>query len=119
MAVTKNTQYGNINISKDALAMLAGGLVNECYGVVGMASQKFVKDGWAELLKKENFAKGIIVNDEDDKLILDVYVIISHGVKIAEVVKEVQAKLKYELEKTLDLSITAINVYVQGIENVK
>ena len=54
MSISKSTEYGNINISLDAVASLAGGVVTECYGVVGMASQKFVKDGIAELLKKEN-----------------------------------------------------------------
>ena len=39
MAITKNTQYGNINIAIEAIASLAGGVVSECYGVVGMASQ--------------------------------------------------------------------------------
>ena len=52
MSISKSTEYGNINISLDAVASLAGGVVTECYGVVGMASQKFVKDGIAELLKK-------------------------------------------------------------------
>ena len=50
MAITKNTQYGNINIAIEAIASLAGGVVSECYGVVGMASQKIFKDGLAELL---------------------------------------------------------------------
>ena len=56
MSISKSTQYGNIEISIDAIASLAGGVVTECYGVVGMASQKFLKDGIAELLKKENYA---------------------------------------------------------------
>ena len=54
MSIERVTSYGNINISQEAIATLAGGVVSECYGVVGMASQKLVKDGWAELLKKEN-----------------------------------------------------------------
>lgn len=45
MSISKSTQYGNIEISIDAIASLAGGVVTECYGVVGMASQKFLKDG--------------------------------------------------------------------------
>ena len=41
---------------------------------------------------------------------------ISFGVKISEVVSEVQKKVKYELEKSLDLTFSAVNVYVQGIK---
>ena len=68
MSISKSTEYGNINISLDAVASLAGGVVTECYGVVGMASQKFVKDGIAELLKKENYAKGVVVRQGENGL---------------------------------------------------
>ena len=94
MSITKSTQYGNINISMDAVAALAGGVVTECYGVVGMASQKILKDGIAELLKKENYTKGIVVRNTDEGLELDMYIIVSHGVKISEVVREVQQRVK-------------------------
>ena len=39
MSIERVTSYGNINISQEAIATLAGGVVSECYGVVGMASQ--------------------------------------------------------------------------------
>ena len=84
MSISKSTQYGNIEISIDAIASLAGGVVTECYGVVGMASQKFLKDGIAELLKKENYAKGVVVRQKEDHLELDLYIVVSHGVKISE-----------------------------------
>lgn len=119
MSISKSTQYGNINISIDAIASLAGGVVGECYGVVGMASQKFVKDGIAELLKKENYSKGVVVRQKDNDLELDLYVIVSHGVKISEVVHEVQVRVKYMLEKSLELEFKQINVYVQDVKVMK
>ncbi len=119
MSITKSTQYGNINISMDAVAALAGGVVTECYGVVGMASQKILKDGIAELLKKENYTKGIVVRNTDEGLELDMYIIVSHGVKISEVVREVQQRVKYMLEKTLELNFRQVNVYVQDVKVMK
>jgi len=116
MPIERNTKLGNINISEEAIATLAGGIVAECYGVVGMASQKILKDGLAELLKKDNYSKGIIVRTVEDKYELDLFIVISFGVKISEVVSEVQKKVKYELEKSLDLTFSAVNVYVQGIK---
>lgn len=116
MSVTRNTKFGDINISKEAITSLAGGVVSECYGVVGMASQKMLKDGLAELLKKENYAKGVVVKETEGMLDLDIYIIVSHGVKISEVVLEVQKKVKYVLEKSLDIEINAVNVYVQGVK---
>lgn len=116
MSVTRNTKFGDINISKEAITSLAGGVVSECYGVVGMASQKMLKDGLAELLKKENYAKGVIVKENEGTLDLDLYIIVSHGVKISEVVLEVQKKVKYVLEKSLEIEINTVNVYVQGVK---
>ncbi|MDD2591375.1 MAG: Asp23/Gls24 family envelope stress response protein [Erysipelotrichaceae bacterium] len=116
MPIERNTNLGNINISEDAIATLAGGIVAECYGVVGMASQKLLKDGLAELLKRENYSKGIIVRKIDEKYELDLFIVISFGVKISEVVTEVQKKVKYELERSLDIAFNAVNVYVQGIK---
>ena len=103
----------------DAVAALAGGVVTECYGVVGMASQKILKDGIAELLKKENYTKGIVVRNTDEGLELDMYIIVSHGVKISEVVREVQQRVKYMLEKTLELDFRQVNVYVQDVKVMK
>ena len=34
---------------------------------------------------------------------LDVYIVVSYGVKISEVVHEVQTRIKYVLEKSLEL----------------
>ncbi|MEG0313904.1 MAG: Asp23/Gls24 family envelope stress response protein [Erysipelotrichaceae bacterium] len=119
MSITRNTQYGNINISIEAIASLAGGVVTECYGVVGMASQKFLKDGISELLKKENYAKGVVVRRNEEALELDLYIIVSHGVKISEVVHEVQKKTKYMLEKSLELDFNTINVFVQDVKVMK
>ena len=84
-----------------------------------MASQKVIKDGLAELLKKENYSKGVVVRQNEGKLELDLYIIVSHGVKISEVVHEVQKKVKYMLEKSLELDFNVINVFVQGVKVMK
>lgn len=115
MSIERNTSLGNINVSKEAIASLAGGVVSECYGVVGMASQKMFQDGIAELLKKENYSKGVIVRKGEHGLILDLFIIVSFGVRISEVVSEVQKKVKYSLEKSLDQEFESINVFVQGV----
>ncbi len=118
MSIEKNTNLGNINISEEAIATLTGGIVTECYGVVGMASKKILRDGLAELLGKENYSKGIVVRKKKEGLELDVFVVVGYGIKISEVVMEVQKKTKYMLEKTLQIELNSVNVYVQGVRVV-
>lgn len=119
MTVEKTTNYGSISVSEDAIASLAGGVITECYGVVGMASKQVLRDGWAELLKKENYARGVKVKKTDTGLEIDLYIIVSFGVRISEVVQEAQKKVKYVLEKSLSQDIEAVNVFVQGVRAIQ
>ena len=118
MTVEKKTNYGSISVSEEAVASLAGGVITESYGVVGMASKQILKDGWAELLKKENYTKGVVVRNGKAGLEIDLYIVVSFGVKISEVVTEAQKKVKYMLEKSLSQEVTQVNVFVQGVRVV-
>jgi uncharacterized alkaline shock family protein YloU len=119
MTYEKETNYGMISVSEDAIASLAGQVITECYGVVGMSSKQVLRDGWSELLNKENYKRGVVVHNTDAGLVIDLYIIVSFGVKISEAVKEAQKKVKYVLEKTLTQEVNAVNVYVQGVRVVK
>lgn len=118
MTVEKKTNYGSISVSEEAVASLAGGVITESYGVVGMASKQILKDGWAELLKKENYTKGVVVRNGKSGLEIDLYIVVSFGVKISEVVTEAQKKVKYMLEKSLSQEVAQVNVFVQGVRVV-
>ena len=115
MALEIENDLGKIEISTDVIANIAGGTVVESYGVVGMASKNQVRDGFAELLGKENYSRGVIVEHNEDRLTIELYIIVGYGVKISEVAANVQTTVKYKLEKTLGLSIEAVNIHVQGV----
>ena len=115
MPINRKTKFGQINISDNAIASLAGTTVNECYGVVGMISKNYLVDGYSALLKKENYSKGVVIRDRKEGIQIDVYVVISYGVKISEVVIGLQQRVKYSLEKTLNIDIDSVNVHVEGI----
>lgn len=116
MPISKKTSKGQIKISDNAIATLAGTTVNECYGIVGVVSQNYLKDGYSALLKKENYAKGVVIKNQKDGLQIDVYVIIVYGVKISEVIVGLQQRVKYVLEETLNVDVKEVNVHVEGIK---
>ena len=119
MTVEKKTNYGSITVSEEAVATLAGGVITECYGVVGMSSRHSIKDEINDLLKSENYSKGVYVHKNSKGLIeVDIYIVVSYGLRITEIVSAVQKKVRYELEKTFNIKFAAINVYVQGIKNI-
>ncbi len=119
MTLEKQTNYGNISVTEEAVATLAGAVITECYGVVGMSSRQVLRDGWAELLKKENYARGVVVRKTDTGFEIDLYIIVSFGVRISQVVQEAQKKVKYMLEKSLSVEVSAVNVFVQGVRVVE
>lgn len=115
MSLQLPAELGNVYIADEVIARLAGNAALECYGLVGMVSRKQLKDGISDLLGKENLGKGIIVRQEDGKIGLDLYIVVSYGTKITEVAHNIQSKVRYVLQDVLGLGIGRINIFVQGV----
>ncbi|HOP73743.1 MAG TPA: Asp23/Gls24 family envelope stress response protein [Bacillota bacterium] len=106
---------GSINISPNAIAMVAGIAALQCFGVVGMASRT-IQDGISELLTgKDNLSKGIEVDIDGERVTVDLYIIVEYGVRIKEVAYNVIENVKYAIENQLGLKILKVNVIVQGV----
>lgn len=118
MTIEIKNELGSIDIAIDVIANIAGEAVVESYGVVGMASRHQVRDGFAELLGKENYSRGVIVENNDGLLDVDLYIIVGYGVKVSEVANNVQTSVKYRLEKTFGLTINTVNIHVQGVRMI-
>ncbi|WP_202079896.1 Asp23/Gls24 family envelope stress response protein [Caldalkalibacillus salinus] len=115
MTVEISTQLGQIDVSVEVIETLAGGAALDCYGLVGMASRKQLKDGITELLGRDNLSKGVVVREDEEGIHVDMYIIVSYGTKISEVAHNVQSKVKYTLEQTLGLQVSTVNIFVQGV----
>ncbi len=115
MTLEITNEYGSIDISNDVIATLAGGAAVECYGIVGMASKHQERDGIADILGRDNYAKGVIVSQNEGVLDVDMYIIVSYGTKISEIANNVQSAVKYTLEQSLNLKVNAVNIYIQGV----
>ena len=116
MSIKMKTQLGVINVSREVVAVIAGGAAIDCYGIVGMASQKQLKDGIHELLGKENFTRGVVIREEEKEIHIDMYIIVSYGTKISEIAHNVQTKVKYQLEQMLGLTVDSVNIFIQGVK---
>lgn len=110
--------HGAVRVTLSAIAAITANAAMECYGVVGMASRHAVRDGIAELLRKENYSYGVNATKRKHGYEIDMYIVVSYGVRITEVVTEVQKKVKYVLEKTLNIKFNNVNVFVQHVKNV-
>ncbi|MDR1473406.1 MAG: Asp23/Gls24 family envelope stress response protein [Lactobacillales bacterium] len=115
MAVKIQTPQGTIEITNESIAIIVGGAVTNIFGIVGMASKNQIKDNLNSVLHKENYAKGVVIRQEGENIAVDVYTIVSYGVKLSEVSYNVQEKVKYNLETILGITANSVNVYVQGV----
>ncbi|UNC92769.1 Asp23/Gls24 family envelope stress response protein [Candidatus Contubernalis alkaliaceticus] len=111
------TNFGEIFISKEVIALLAGMAAVECYGIVGMASGR-LRDGIAELLKKENLSRGIKVITEGENLIIELSVIVGYGTKMSEVGQNVVEKVRYVVENLTGLKVHHVLINIQGVRGV-
>ncbi|MCA9953588.1 MAG: Asp23/Gls24 family envelope stress response protein [Ardenticatenaceae bacterium] len=104
---------GVIDISTTAVTTIASQAINQCYGVVGMAN-KNLANGIANLLSRDS-KRGIDVTIENHEIKIDVYVIVEYGVRIRAVAESIQHTVKFHVEKALDMTVSEVNIFVQGL----
>ncbi len=109
-----DTHMGSIRINDDVIAQYAGTVANECFGIVGMASVN-VKEDLVRILKKDNVNRGITVQNEGGKLVLDFHVIVAYGVNIPAVTENLVNNVRYKVEEYTGLEVVKINIYVEGV----
>ena len=105
---------GRIEVSPHALESIAGLVVLESYGVVGMAP-KDSREYVAALLPRANFRRGVDVQYFDGRVFIDLYVIIEYGTRISEVAHGIKNRVKYIVERDTGLRVEQVNVHVQGL----
>lgn len=110
-----NTNMGKIIVDDDVLAKYAGSAAVECFGVVGMASVN-VKDGIVKLLKKDNVRHGVEVSIEDNKLYIELHIIVAYEVSILAVSENLVDNVKYKIEEFTGMEVGKIIVCVEGVK---
>jgi len=113
-----SNSLGKIDISEEVITTIAGIAAVECYGLIGMASRK-ISDGFVELLGRESLSKGVQVRIEENEVIIDLFIIVSYGVRISEVAHNVMEKVRFTVEGMTGLPVAAVNVNIQGVRVVK
>jgi len=100
----KDAALGKVEVSPRAIASIAGEAILSCYGVVGMSATT-LRDGIAEVLRVDNYHRGVQVDVVDDKIIID----------ISEVAHNVMENVKFSVEQALGMPVREVNVHVQGL----
>jgi uncharacterized alkaline shock family protein YloU len=113
-ALRSRGEWGRIEVFTSVVAAIAAHAATDCYGVFGMAGRG-LRDGVAELLRRENLHRGVEVREHPEGLAVDVFVIIQYGVRITEVAHNLQQSVRFEVERMVGVPVVEINVNVQGV----
>lgn len=106
---------GNLHVSNDVLADLAGNAALGCYGVVGMASPS-LQDGIAKILPANRLRRGIVVTTTEAGVHVDLYVVIEYGTNISTVSRNLIDNVTYTLTEYAQVPLAGVDVHVQGIK---
>ena len=109
-----SNKMGEIQINPEVIALYAGTIAVECFGIVGMAAVS-MKDGLVKLLKRESLTHGINVVINDNRISFDFRVIVSYGVNISAVSDNLIESVKYRVEEFTGMEVEKINIFVEGV----
>ena len=108
-------ENGKIHYSDEVLAKIVGLSTMECYGVVGMVSQN-ASDGLWQLMRIENLTKGVKIKfTENEKLNIEVYVMVEYGTKVSVIANNIIQKVRYSVENYTGLKVASITVNIQAV----
>ena len=115
MGVSTKNFYGNIEISRDAIAAVAGFATLDSYGVVDLVSNSF-KSSIRNLFKKQPYTKGIVVNiNNDNRIFIDIYCMLKYGISISAIAESLKKTVKYTVEDFTGMIVDTVNVHVAGV----
>ena len=115
MTGSTDTELGRIEVAPSAIAHLASQVAVQCYGVVGLAART-LRGGMAQLLHRgEAYRKGVQVRVDEDRVAIDLYLILEHGTRISEVAHNIMETVHYTVQRSLGVPVAEVNVHVQGL----
>ena len=111
--VSRSDELGNIHISEEVLAAIAAAATLEVEGVNALSAN--LGSDLAELLGKKHLTKGIQIAVEEDRVKVDLSILMAYGCIIPEVGKAVQDNVKNAIESMTGLEVAEVCVSVAGI----
>ena len=110
--ITTENEKGKINISEDVIAVMVGAAITEVEGVDGLAYT--VGNDILEIIGKKSLTKGVKITLADDRMVIDVLIMVAFGCVITDVASKVQNAVSSAIEAMTGVS-PIVNVHVSGV----
>ena len=110
----KSDEIGDIRVSEEVVAIIAGLAVTEVEGVSSMAGN--ITNEIVSKLGMKNLSKGIFVEVMDEEIKVDVALNIAYGYAIPEISAKVQERVKSSVEKMTGLTVAVVNIRIASVD---
>ena len=110
---SKDKEGDSIRISSEVIAVITSIISSDIPGVAGMSGG--VVGGIAERLGRKDMTRGIKVQVDEDKVSIDLNIIVDYGVSIVDTTDKLKKEIRNNIEKTTGLTVQALNINVLGI----
>ena len=111
--IQENTQFGEVQIANNVIAIIAALSATEVEGVVGMSGN--ITNEIISKLGVKNLSSGVKVEVEEGLVKVALSLELEYGVSLPEVCAAVQDKVKSSIELMTGLSVGEVNVRIVGI----
>ena len=105
---------GEVQVTEDVLAIIAGLAATEVEGVESMAGG--ITNEIVAKLSKKNLAAGVKILYQEGKVFVNVSLVIKMGYNLPEVSKNVQEKVKSAIENMTGLTVETVDVRVSNVK---
>ncbi len=108
---------GVIDISHDYFVNLVGEAVISCFGVAAMAHTD-TRQSLRDRLRKtpDSIDKGIRIRVKNQKLVIDLHIIVTYGTNISAIVKSITHKVRFIVEDKTGFGVARVNVFIDGMK---
>lgn len=107
---------GTIEINEEYFSELLGSIVPTCFGVVGMADSNAFQGVRSFLNRKTRYLdQGVSVRREDGGLVIELHIVVTYGLNISAVVRNIVEKVRYTIEEATGMNVKKVDVYVDSM----
>ena len=110
----KSDDLGDVRVSEEVVAIIAGLAATEVDGVSSMAGN--ITNEIVSKLGMKNLSKGIFVEVLDGDIKVDVAINIAYGYEIPEISTKVQDRVKTAVENMTGLNVAVVNVRIASVD---
>ena len=110
----KSDETGEICVSEEVVAIIAGLAATEVEGVSSMAGN--ITNEIVSKLGMKNLSKGIFVEVMDGEIKVDVALNIAYGYAIPDISMKVQERVKTSVENMTGLTVAVVNIRIASVD---